>query len=134
MQTEDIDRELAKLKAEAAEAKEQQRAIDRAGLLEAARTHGVTRVSAVTVEAWAPGLPTFVVVRAPTKPEFTAYQDTVLEKRVVTATTVLGRDCLVYPDKDTFGQMVEKCAGIALAAGTRAAELAQGKTEEEKKE
>lgn len=137
---EEIEAARAERKAKLAAAKAEQFAADLEALDALELEHGDDKVRRVDLNAWAPGVPTFVVVRMPSPIEFRRYQDQVKTQGngkpgdVVRATHAVADACIVYPDADTYKRVREASPGVHVIAGTTAVDMCAAKAAEEGKD
>ena len=120
-----------------AEAEAKQAEVDFAALVDAEEEHGFGAVRPVKVKQYRAGLPTLIVVRAPSSNAFKAFQhETINAKsgaKKVDAAEGFGAGCIVYPSGALLASMVDAFPGLKSSAAAVAAELAMGEAEEEKK-
>jgi len=101
--------------------------------------HGDANVARVNVP-YTPGLPTFVVVRAPKAAEFKRYKERIKSRRdgtpgdPVFAADELGECTRVYPDKETFSKMLEARPGLTTPMGVASSNMGTGRADESGKE
>lgn len=100
--------------------------------------HGDSNIATLEIE-YVPGLPVMVAVRCPKTHELKRYRDTVKTKRdgslgdPIDAAIKVAAVCLVYPDKETFGRVIEARPGVDVQLGLAALKLASAKAEDEGK-
>jgi hypothetical protein len=134
------------LKAQEAEAFAEQQAADIEALVELEEEHGFDRVLRIDIGGWKPasGAATMVAARVPMGSEkvYKRFQETVAKAKpqsttTLTAATVLGESCLIYPPKsdakDLYEATLELAPGILVHVGQQIAKAVEGKAEEEKK-
>jgi hypothetical protein len=128
---EDTEAKRAKRKADLAEKREAQYAIDLAALDAAEVEHGDSNVTVQHI-SFEPGLPTLCVARMPSDGETKRYRarlrppdgkmgDPVQAAIEISASTV------VYPDKETFEKMCAARPNLAVDLGAAAANLTRGR-------
>lgn len=135
---EEIEKRRADRKAAAATAKQEQLLKDMEALDALEVQYGDGRVARVNLATHVPGLPTFIVVRAPTKAEGQRMRDMVRsgEAKLTksgAAADMLATSCLVYPDAETYKLVLESFPGVHGDAFMAANDLGKGKAEEEGK-
>lgn len=135
---EEIEARRSARKAEIAKQRAVQLAVDLEALDALEVEHGDGSVRRVDVERFTPGMPTLVVVRAPTRAEFKRYQDGCKgiggqKGDALAAANLICETCLVYPSREDFAKLLEVSPGIQAIAGVAAVELSAGKAAEEGK-
>lgn len=132
----DIEARRAARKAATELAREEQRVKDMEALDSLEIEHGDGRVVAIDLGFFDPGLPTFVVARMPAPIERKRYEDMCVRKTdgaALEAAKMLASVCVVYPDKDTYEKVKERCTGIHTTVALEAIQLGAGKRREEGK-
>ena len=136
---EEIQHRRAARKAAHQVAHDEQARRDLAALDELELEHGDGAVATIKTGRFAPGLPTFAVVRAPSGAQYKRFVDQVrkagqnLEARGK-AQDLLGESCLVYPrEKAERDAMLAEFPGLLVSASVEAARLADLRGEEEGK-
>jgi hypothetical protein len=136
----EIEKARAERKAALAAQREEQYAKDLDALDALEVKHGDDNVRRVDLNAWAPGLPTFVVVRMPTGIEFKRFQDMAKPRPdgkpgdPIKASHLLADVCVVYPEAEDYSRVREACPGAHIVAGTTAADMSAAKASEEGKD
>lgn len=146
MPNDDIDQELARIdaaraerRAEHAEARKKQLVIDRAALLSLEDEHGFDSVSALSMSRYVDGLPTLVVVRAPTSAEYKRYVQMVRRTKSddnegkAKAQELLAESCWVYPQRDQQQAVREAFPGVLLSIVLEVTRMAELQNEAEGK-
>lgn len=125
-----------------ADQKETQLVTDLEALDALEEEYGSGRVARLDIDAWKPGFPTFVVVRAPTgvTPNlYKRYSDSVRSAKgdhgkIGAALDQLGTASIVYPaDKESRKALLDEFGGVAVSAGRRAVKFVEAEVEDEKK-
>jgi hypothetical protein len=130
--SDDIELARASRKAQIAAAKSAQRDIDMQALNEAELEHGDDNVRHLQTTRFVEGLPTIVVYRAPTAPEYKRYTQQIRNAvksgdidEQARAQEQLGAVAIVYPPKDQLVAMREKFPGIVMSVALHVAELVE---------
>jgi len=134
---EEIDARRDAMRAREDDAVKAQELIDDEALADAEETHGFSAVGAVKIP-FTPGLPVTAIVRRPSKIEFKRWTDSISKKDAASpeymrAAEQLAAVCLVYPPKEVYEQMCEKCPGLKVPLGLVASKLASGRELEDAK-
>lgn len=114
-------------------AREEERALQAAVDLEALDAaeieHGDAAVARVEVP-YETGLPTFAIARRPKQVEYKRYLARLKERDgkgdPVAAAEEIAAACRIYPAKDVYDKMVERCPGLHTQLGVEALKLASG--------
>ena len=140
-----IEAKRAARKATQDEARQEQLCTDLEALDALEIEHGDEKVRRVDLKSYVPvspdgtKLPTFVVVRMPSRIEFKRFQDMAKTTKDgkqgdgLKAIDLLASACIVYPDAATYEKLREEVPGVHVSAGTEAARMAAAEAEEEKK-
>lgn len=137
---EEIQERRAELRAKLKEDTDARKAIDAEAILAIEESLGVSRIDVVELPFTSPDLPVLCAVRAPDAIEMKRFRDTVKQrKNGEPGDSVLGHQqltaaCLVYPDKDTYKELLKVHTGIDVQFGMRAAALSIGREEDHSKE
>lgn len=138
MTVEEIQEQRAARKAELEKAKAEQFAIDLVALNDLEIEHGDDSVASLETERYVKGLPTMVVLRAPTAAEYKRFVDTIarskdnMEARLKSQ-DLLARSVWVYPAKEQQDEMFSKFPGLLLSIVVRAQQMVEAKAKEEGK-
>lgn len=123
-----------------ADQKTEQRATDLEAIESLQIEHGDENITTLTVNAYRPGLPVVVAVRAPTEPEYRRYVQMVrragqdAEKRGK-AGDMLAEACWAYPSEaEDRKAMAAAFPGLIVSVSLEAARLAELKGAEEGKD
>jgi hypothetical protein len=133
---EDYAKKIEELKQEKQAAHDTQLQLDQRALYDLMVEHDGD-VAEVPVQVYRKGLPTMAIVRAPSRAEVKRFQDRIQrdEKKGYTEGLIqVGVTCLLYPDKDTFSQMLERVPSLDVACGRAAVEMAIGRVKTEGKD
>jgi len=124
MSVEEIEKRRADRKAALSELEKEQYAKDLEALDVLEQEHGDSNVDSLRVP-FTPGLPVLVAVKTPSKLLVKIYKDRLREAKPnpTKAAEEIGGKCLVYPDQETYEQMLEARPGIATQTGLSALKL-----------
>lgn len=137
-----LERRRSERAASLATAKAAQLETDLEALDRLEEEHGIARVARLDLDGWRPGVPTFVVVRAPTGTTpnlYKRYSDKVRNargdhKKIGEALDELGVSSIVYPeDAAARRSLLDEFGGVAVSAGRRAVKFVEAEAEDEKK-
>ena len=120
-------------KAELAEKRRAQLAIDLEALDAAEQEHGDERVKCVDLEGWEPGLPTMVILRMPLPIEYKRFVDTI-KKDPLDAGRKLGEVCRIYPDDAAFVKIKERAPGFVDTIANASIKLGNARRSEQGKD
>jgi hypothetical protein len=136
---EEIEARRDKRKAELAELRDMQRAIDLEALDALEVEHGDSNVAYLEV-SFTPGLPLLVAARCPKPAEIKRYQERLKPKAngktgdPIAAAEEIAACCRVYPNAEVYKDLLEARPGVNVQVGLLALELATGKAHEEGKD
>jgi hypothetical protein len=97
--------------------------------------HGDSNVHVLRVP-FTPGLPVLVAVRAPKPPEVKRFRARVKSEdkdQAIHAAEELGESCVIYPDRETFAQLLKERPNLNVDCGTKALSLVVAKSDSEGK-
>jgi hypothetical protein len=123
--------EVAELEEANDEAKAEQELEDLEAIEKLRVEHGRSNVAVVEVP-FTPGLPVLIATRCATPVEVKKFQDRLREDKPdhAAAAREVGAVCRVYPDADTWANLIAARPIVAVQAGTAALTLASGKIRE----
>lgn len=135
---EEIEARREARKAALREAQEEQRAADLEAVDALEVEHGDSNITLLDLP-FTPGMPTLVAGRAPTTLEIKRYRDRVKPRKdgkpgdPVAAAEEIASVCRVYPDADTYAQVLEARPGVHIQLGLEVMKLATGRAQEDAK-
>lgn len=137
---EEIEKRRAERKSALAVKKEEQKVKDLEALDALEIEHGDGSVCALQVEGYREGIPTMVVLKAPSQVEYKRFTDMIARASVKNSTSarvdaqhLIGKTCWLYPEKEEQTKMLEAFPGLLLAIALKATQLAEATQVEEGK-
>lgn len=132
----DLERRRAERKAANGQLRTEQYARDLLALDALEEELGDGRVAPLELSFFTPGLPTFVVVRAPDEVSYRRFRDMVRNSKGTAhgkAADMLADVCVAYPDADTYKKLRDAYPGVHDSVAVQAIRLTEGKAAEEGK-